>query len=492
MSARLSLTPSSTQPTQPAPLSIALSPGLLDRMSHQADPLADDTVATLVGPWTPLPEDARRADHLAAHRTQWEYLALATRQFDAWTTNGTLGTWDPDEAEMQMPLEIAAALDRYVQEGRQLPAWADTAQIERAEALFMDSGLLSVALLLCASLPECYLVPDLATVLHISGQLEKHTEYRIRSTAAMVFPVMMKGGLTDPSGSGVAQILKVRLIHATIRHLILRGCPTDFKATSPAVPPIPALKGSQGMHPSLFAHGWDLADGLPCNQEELAYTLLTFSYVHLRSLRKLGVGLDGADERAYLHLWNVVGYLLGVRDDLMAHTMEDAALLFDKIQARGFARQNPSQDARPELGRALVTTMAEAIPVDWMKSFPAQWVRYLCGKKAAKVLGLPHHVAWPSRLLFGTLLGSARGVDLLVRAVVKDFSIARFITRLLSYQYLSEVLMDETRPLKLPDHLLSQVHTMMGTWHEDAKAPDWMNRLEKRLSRPSQPLVSSQ
>jgi hypothetical protein len=62
-------------------------------------------------------------------------------------------------------------------------------------------------------------------VLHVAGQLEAHTEHRIRQTAAMVFPVMLRGGLTDPSGCGVAQVLKVRLIHATIRHLILHGDP---------------------------------------------------------------------------------------------------------------------------------------------------------------------------------------------------------------------------------------------------------------------------
>ncbi|MEX8501487.1 MAG: oxygenase MpaB family protein [Leptothrix ochracea] len=458
-----------------------LSPGLLDRMSHEADPLADDTVATLVGPWTVLPEGASRADHLAAHRTQWEYLSLATKQFDAWTTNATLGTWHADEAEL--PLEIAAALDSYVQQARVLPPWADKAQIERAEALFMDSGLLSIALLFCASLPECYLVPDLATVLHISGQLEKHTEYRVRSTAAMVFPVMMKGGLTDPSGSGIAQILKVRLIHATIRNLILRGHPAEFNATSPAVPALPTLGGSQGMHQSLFAHGWNLAEGLPCSQEEQAYTLLTFSYVYLRSLRKLGLGLSEADERAYLHMWNVAGHILGIRSELMAHTMDEAAFLFDRLQSRGLARQIPSNDPRPELGRALVNTMADSIPVNWIKAFPTQLVTHLCGKKAARILGLQRHVAWPSRLLFSTVLGIARGVDTVMRWVVKDFSISRLITRLLSYQYLSQVLMNEARPLKLPDHLLNKVNTMMGTWHEDTKAPGWMNRFEQRMGR---------
>ena len=121
-------------------------------------------------------------------------------------------------------------MQHYLREGQFLPPWADRAKIERAEVLFMDYGALSCTLLFCASLPECYVIPDLSAVLHAAGQLEQHTDYRIRSTAAMIFPVMMKGGLGQPDGSGVAQILKVRLIHATIRNLILRGAPADALA----------------------------------------------------------------------------------------------------------------------------------------------------------------------------------------------------------------------------------------------------------------------
>ncbi|MEB0178442.1 oxygenase MpaB family protein, partial [Undibacterium sp. CCC3.4] len=72
-------------------------------------------------------------------------------------------------------------------------------------------------------------------------------------------------------------------------------------------------------------------DGLPCNQEELAYTLLTFGYVFLRSLRTLGLGLAQEDELAYLHTWNVVGHILGIRRELMAETMEQAEALFNQM-----------------------------------------------------------------------------------------------------------------------------------------------------------------
>ena len=341
--------------------------------------------------------------------------------------------------------------------------------------------LLSCTLLYCASLPECYVVPDMADVLQITGQLEKHTEYRIRATAAMIFPVMMQGGLTSPDGAGVAQVLKVRLIHATIRHLILRG---DPGAAGPrkAVPALKSVAPPTNMYQALYAHGWNAArDGLPCNQEELAYTLLTFSYVFLRSMRKLGLGLPRADEEAYLHAWNVVGHVLGIERALMADTMDQAEAQFARIQARG--RHRPIQsDPRPALGRALMQTMEDVIPMRLIKPFPALLTRYLCGAQTVADIGLDRRVSLLSRALFALFMMVIRTIDFFGSLFYPGFSIARFLTRVAGYQFVVKVLMDQTRPLKLPPGLIGPVADMMQSWHSDAQAPDWVNALEKRFT----------
>jgi len=469
--------------------SAAASNTLLDRMQYRGDPLADATIARILGPWPAPPAATGAVKSLSAHAVQWQRLASVNRLIESWQNNRVLLDWQPDDPDT--PAELAAPLAAYVEAARALPAWADRARIERAEAIFTDHGVLSCTLLFCASLPECYVVPDLSEVLHVTGQLEQRTEYRIRSTAAMIFPVMMQGGLTDPDGGGVAQVLKVRLIHATIRNLILRGDPEDAVAAlgdgrhvagAGVVAPLGSLAAPKSMHQALFAHGWKLgADGLPCGQEELAYTLLTFGYVFLRSMRKLGVGLCHDDELAYLHAWNVVGHLVGIERELMADTMEDAAALFALMQSRG--RAHPIQpDPRPELGRTLMQTMEQVIPLRVMKPFPVLMTRHLCGRAAAKDLGLTGRVSWLSRSLFALCLLAARVVDGTVRLVLPEFSIARFITRVVGYQFMTRVLMDQTRPLKLPEHLLARTHAMMAGWSRDPKAPRWMNALEARLT----------
>lgn len=345
----------------------------------------------------------------------------------------------------------------------------------------MDMSMLSCTLLFCASLPECYVLPDLSAVLHAAGQLEQHTDYRIRSTAAMIFPVMLRGGLGSPQGGGVAQALKVRLIHATIRHLILRGAPPTADAAGPmALPPLPPAGG--GMAHTLYAHGWDSArDGLPCNQEQLAYTLLTFHYVFLRGLRRLGLGLPRADEEAYLHAWNVLGHLLGIERGLMAWTMEEAETRFADLQARG-RLQARQPDPRPPLAAALMRAMEDQIPLRLLKPFPTLLTRRLCGRDAKDELGLDGRVSLLSRLLFRAGFGLVRAFDTVVRLFVPGFSITRMLTRAAGYRLVTRFLMDQTRPLRLPDALLGQVDDALGTWRRDSAAPDWLNRIEARLA----------
>lgn len=452
----------------------------LASMQRHSDPLADETIADILGPWPPGIPDEKAA--------QWARIGAVNTLFGTWTTNASVDGW---KAPAGTDEAIATALQGYLATGHVLPDWADREKIKRAEKLFFDHGALSCILLFCASLPECYVIPDLSSVLHTAGQLEQHTEYRIRSTAAMIFPVMMHGGLTRGDGAGVAQILKVRLIHATIRNLIMRGSPQsavkDLLANVNIVGAgnlgaLPGLPPTPSMYQALFARGWDLPrHGLPCNQEELAYTLLTFGYVFLRSMRRLGIGLPKHDEEAYLHAWNVVGHILGIERSLMVETMDQGKELMARMQARGRA-EPVSPDPRPGLGQALMNTMANSIPWDIVKPFPQLMTRFLCGRETAGDLGLTKSVPWSSALLFWGVLLAARVIDFLLRKVMPRFSIVRALTRILGYHFMSQVLLSQTRPLQLPTELLNQVDTMVDSWSDDPKAPKWINRIEDRLT----------
>jgi hypothetical protein len=447
----------------------ALEPGLADAPALRADPLADAAIARILGPGRPGGPDP-------------DTIALLNQEIARWQLNRDLDGW---RASPGLPAEMASALEEYVAAARMLPDWADAAAIARAEVLFMEMSMASCTLLFCASLPQCYVMPDLAAVLHAAGQLEQHTDYRVRATAAMIFPVMMHGGLTDPAGGGVAQAIKVRLIHAMIRHLVLRGDVAEALVAPRRLPRLLARGGT--MHQALYAHGWDIDRlGLPCNQEELAYTLLTFNYVFLHGLRRLGLGLDKGDEHAYLHTWNVLGHVLGIERGLMADTMPQAARMFATIQA-GARGQRRQPDPRPALAGALVATLQRYIPLRPLKPFPVLLTRHLVGKAAARDLGLDGHVSLLSRALFVLGFGLIRAIDAVGRLVISGFSISRLVTRILGYNLTAKLLMDETRPLKLPDSLLGQVGDAVQAWRNDTRAPRWMNAIERRFTGRAKP-----
>jgi ER-bound oxygenase mpaB/B'/Rubber oxygenase, catalytic domain len=473
-----------------------LKQSLLDAMQWRADPLADETVAQLLGPWQSANPSQHEAALFAANADHWLRIRIANKLIAQWTNNASLLDWKAKDEGTHSPhfAQVAVALERYVEQARALPAWADLEKIDRAETIFVEHGVLSCLLLFCASLPECYVLPDLSDVLHVAGQLEQHTEHRIRATAAMIFPVMMRGGLTSPQGAGVAQVLKVRLIHAMIRNLILRGDPQSAAQLVLAsddlsvglVEKLDVPIGSVDMYQTLFAHGWDLRrDQLPCNQEELAYTLLTFHYVFLRGMRTLGVPLPEKDETAYLHAWNVMAHVLGVENVLMSASMTQAKTRFDEMQVRGRAdaeKRPVASDPRPKLGRALMASMEDVIPIRALKGFPSLLTKKLCGATVARELGIEGRASFASRALFAILMGVVRIIDTIVRWFVPQFSISRMFGRILGYHLMCKFLMDQTRPLKLPSELLANMQTMFGNWSEDPAQPKWLNRLEDRFT----------
>jgi hypothetical protein len=444
----------------------------LDQMQWTADPHADDAVAAIVGTATGA-ERLRRIDELNAVIRTWQ-------------DNAGVAGWRPGTG--QPATGMAEALQKYVSAAQPLPPWADPRRLARAETLFMDYGALSVTMLFCASLPECYVVPDLAAVLHATGQLVERAEHRIRTTGAMIFPVMMAGGLTQPDGSGIAQVLKVRLIHATVRNLILRASPDEAVKAAKAIPALASVKPADSMSQALHAHGWDLqACALPNNQEELAYTLLTFSYVFLRGMRRLGIAFTPEQEEDYLHAWNVAGHFLGIRRELMVDTMKDAEALFERMQARGraeWAKRKDAADPRPALGGALMGAMQSVIPDGPFKAFPVLLTRRLIEPGSARDLGINGRVSWISKFSFAALMISARGIDAVARLSFPDFSISRLITRAIGYRMTCALLMSQTRDLSVPAKLRPGIRSMIARWGEDPKASRRMNALEDRLTTP--------
>jgi hypothetical protein len=210
-----------------------------------------------------------------------------------------------------------------------------------------------IAILHCYALPFCYAGRKGVQVLALTARLTSNPARRVIETAQMVVDVMRPGGL-GAEGSGIRTAQKVRLMHAGVRCLI-------------------------SQYP-----GWKPEFDLPINQEDLAGTLLSFSYISLDGLERLGYVLSPDELEGYLHAWKVVGHILGIRPEMLPVNYADAAALAARVAARQFAACEEGQ----YMTRALVQMLQHIVPGDVFDALPELLMRHFLGDRTADMLAI--------------------------------------------------------------------------------------------------------
>jgi hypothetical protein len=259
--------------------------------------------------------------------------------------------------------ELPVNIRQYLKQTEALPDWADNSKIAIAEALFGRCGPTICVSLMCASLPSAYAAAKGVQVLRMTARLKSDTTRRIGETAQMIVDVLAPGGLA-PGGLGIRAAQKVRLMHAAVRNLISRS------------------------------GRWNPEWGQPINQEDLAGTLMTFSWIVLDALDKLKIRVDPHEAEAYVHAWNVVGHVMGIRSELLPDGVAQAGELTQIISLR---QQQPSE-AGQEMTRALVEMLEHQSPGTLFKGFPDTMIRHLVGDEVADMIGVKQE-DWTSRLI---------------------------------------------------------------------------------------------
>ena len=223
-------------------------------------------------------------------------------------------------------------------------------QISRAQNLFGLNGPEMLVALGFYSLPAAYAAKKGVQVLYRTAFLKDRPVRRVFETTQMVIDVLTPGGLA-PGGRGRVTVDKVRLMHAAVRHLLL---------ADRALP-------------------WDTAElGYPINQEDLAGTLMTFSYLVLDGLHRLGIAVPSEDQEAYLGLWVSLARLLGLRSEMYPRDVAEARALTDII----YRRQIAASMEGVALTRALLDGMQGLIPIEHLKGLPPGLVHFFLAKDA--------------------------------------------------------------------------------------------------------------
>ena len=267
------------------------------------------------------------------------------------------------------------------------PIWVDWKTIDHGGDALLKAGPLGGLVLGARSIVLGYASPGGNKPLVFSGRLEQQAARRLNETARFVQATCRRGGLRKHA-DGYQITLKVRLIHAQVRRMILKS-------------------------PRWNTSAW----GLPVNQHDMLGTSLLFSVVLIDGLRKLGVHVPWEDGDRYIQLWRYSGWLSGVETDLLPASETEAMRYADLLQA---TVGEPDEDSR-RLTRALLDsplagakTRVERRNGERRRLFGTALCRELVGDELADKLGVAK-TSWGLMVPFVKRFVS--GVELVRRSV---------------------------------------------------------------------------
>ena len=347
----------------------------LNELRMQGDPLADEVIDVFAKQYSSsISELTENLQNMIRMPSDDEMLDVIKKQF-------------PQNNE------ICVALEKYFVLANKAPSWADAEKLTLGGHVFQDHMFSGFIMLACSSLPICYTcIPDVK-VLSFTRRLIDKAPKRIAETVQMITDVMGNGGLSVKDnkliGKGIQSILKIRLLHASIRYLMLNKAQLIIEHSHKKIDidnflvayVLDSIQDQCNWHGTKKPKPWDIQhDNVPINGEALALTLLTFSYVILRGLKDIGVKINPEQQNAYLHSWNVVGSVLGVNEKVLAefNTYEKSEVIFKQIMQR---RRGYSEDGEL-LQQALLNSFSA---IAW-KVIPFPLKRILHVRRLARLI----------------------------------------------------------------------------------------------------------
>lgn len=184
-----------------------------------------------------------------------------------------------------------------------VPDWVDTARIDRDSRFTSRYSRASGIVLGAASLVSGYANSAASRPLELTGRYVENAGARTIEVGSWLIAVNQPGGLERHS-DGFELTVRVRIIHALVRADLARRADWDASA-------------------------W----GVPICQAYLGYTLVEFTLIPLRAMRRIGAPYLPHEEAAAYARWRYLGHLLGIdpallpRDAAEQERLEEVYLL---------------------------------------------------------------------------------------------------------------------------------------------------------------------
>lgn len=259
-------------------------------------------------------------------------------------TRPTAGT----AVETPLARAVAEARTKVITPRATLPQWIDWHRISRGLAFYQHHAKAIGGVLATSSLVETYAAVDIAPVLMRTGRLAREYDKRIDETREWIDSLLKpQPDLKQFQAGNYRRAVDLGKLHAGIASSI----------------PAEDL-------------GWTPDVRVPVNQQAYAFVLYSFAWQPLESLRamqQLDVTAEASDVEGWCHLWSVLGYAMGVVEELLPRSYTRASEVIPLLRSRQYAAA-PAEVPRgvPVLLRGelrmLIASGAHGSPASWAQS----------------------------------------------------------------------------------------------------------------------------
>ncbi|MFE5338314.1 oxygenase MpaB family protein [Isoptericola sp. NPDC056573] len=262
----------------------------------------------------------------------------------SWTTNG-------QALAAGLPADVEALVTR----ARELPSWVDHSRLDKAFTFTTKRGLyLGVLYGMNSGMMSAAIPREARAVWYSKGGADLTD--RIAKTAKLGYDIGAHHAYR-PDGKMIVTCVKTRLVHAAVRHLL-----------------------PQSPHWSAVAD-----ERVPISQFDIMVTWHSLASSVWQKLVEWRVPISSAEADAYLHLWQVTGHMLGVLDEYIPSSWDEALAQREQVLVPLLARTDEGvliADKLVKLGENLDFTLVTK------PAFEAV-TRYMLGDRVTDMLELP-------------------------------------------------------------------------------------------------------
>ncbi|MBE9372823.1 DUF2236 domain-containing protein [Saccharopolyspora sp. HNM0983] len=230
------------------------------------------------------------ADPLVASLSERGDVPRVNELLREWTKNG-----------QELPKGLPSELRTFIEDARQLPEWADREKLDLAYEFNEKRGLyLGVLYGMASGMMSTVIPKEARAVYHSYGGA--NMKDRITKTAKLGYDIGTANAYAD-DGEMIVTCVKTRLTHAGVRHLL-----------------------PQSPH-------WDSAapEDIPISQADLMVTWHSLATTVNRKMVEWEVPIPREESEAYLHSWQMCAHMLGIQDEYIPASWDEANAQADQV-----------------------------------------------------------------------------------------------------------------------------------------------------------------